>query len=194
MRTLLILSILFGSRLLFGQTANPPVMKEDTMSSHDYLQIPFRTMQGDSTDLAALNGKVVLIVNVASKCGSTPQYEGLEALYRKYKDRGFVILGFPANNFKQQEPGTDEEILAFCRANYGVTFPVLSKISVAGDDRHPLYAYLTESSPQPGPITWNFNKFLLDRAGHVAARFDTKIQPDDPQLVAKLEALLAAPQ
>jgi glutathione peroxidase len=160
----------------------------------NYLDIPFETISGDTTDLAAYHGKVILIVNVASKCGFTPQYKGLEALYRKYKDRGFVILGFPANNFKQQEPGTNAEILTFCKANYDVTFPLMSKISVKGEDQHPLYTYLTKDSPAPGEITWNFNKFLVDRNGAVITRFDSKVTPEDPQLVAAVERLLKEQQ
>ncbi len=165
-----------------------------TVAKADYLHIPFRTITGDTTNLAAYKGNVILLVNVASKCGHTPQYAGLESLYRKYKDRGFVILGFPANNFKQQEPGTDAEILNFCKTTYDVTFPLMSKISVEGPDQHPLYTYLTTQSPQPGKITWNFNKFLLDRNGRVVARFDTKVEPDDPQLVSKIEKFLTEAQ
>ena len=156
----------------------------------DYLHIPFRTISGDSTLLADFAGRVVLLVNTASKCGYTPQYAGLEALYERYKERDLVVIGFPANDFRQQEPGTNAEILEFCRANYGVTFPMMEKISVKGAAQHPLYRYLTEESPFPGEITWNFNKFLLSREGRVAARFDTKIKPDDPAIIAAIEALL----
>jgi glutathione peroxidase len=156
----------------------------------DYLHVPLKTITGDTTNLAADAGKVVLLVNVASKCGNTPQYAGLEKLYKTYHDRGFVIIGFPANDFKQQEPGTDKEILAFCTATYGVTFPMMSKIVVKGDGQNPLYTYLTTDSPFPGAITWNFNKFLLDQNGTVVARFDTKVQPEDSQITSKIESLL----
>ena len=166
----------------------------NTQTSGSYLTIPFKTITGDTTDLAAYRGKVVLLVNVASKCGHTPQYAGLEAMYRKYKDRGLVILGFPANNFGEQEPGTDAEILTFCKTTYDVTFPMMSKISVKGDTQHPLYTYLTKQSPVPGEITWNFNKFLLDRNGHVIARWDQKTEPNDPKLVAVVEKLLTEAQ
>ncbi|RPH93617.1 glutathione peroxidase [candidate division KSB1 bacterium] len=153
--------------------------------------MPLKTIAGDTTNLGAYSGKVVLIVNTASKCGFTPQYAGLEKLYEQYKDSGFVIIGFPANNFLRQEPGTDSEILSFCQSNYGVTFPMMSKISVKGKDQHPLYTYLTKDSPQPGTITWNFNKFLLDRQGNVVARYNSKVKPDDKELVAEIEKLLA---
>lgn len=150
-------------------------------------------MDGNPTTLERFKGKVLLVVNTASKCGFTPQYEGLEALYKKYKDRGFEILGFPANNFLRQEPGTDEEIKAFCRLNYGVTFPMFSKISVKGKDRHPLYGWLTGHPEHGGGISWNFNKFLIDREGRVAARFGSRTKPDDPELMEAVERELAKP-
>ncbi len=156
-------------------------------------QFSVDTIQGKPQSLGAYNDKVVLIVNVASKCGHTPQYEGLERIYRTYRERGFVILGFPANNFLGQEPGTNEEIAAFCSTKYNVTFPLFSKISVKGKDIHPLYAWLTSQEAHPdsgGPITWNFNKFLVDRTGRVVERFDTKVKPDDPRLVQAIERLL----
>jgi glutathione peroxidase len=159
----------------------------------EYLQIPFKTITGDTTNLAAYAGKVVLIVNTASKCGFTPQYAGLEKLYEQYRDSGLVIIGFPANNFLWQEPGTDKEIQTFCSTEYGVTFPMMSKISVKGKDQVPLYEYLTKRSPLPGEISWNFNKFLLDRSGNVVARYGSKTTPDDPELVGKIEELLAKP-
>jgi glutathione peroxidase len=170
-------------------TPAPPESTVVSMKT-DYLHIPLRTISGDTTKLADFSGKVILLVNTASKCGFTPQYAGLEALYRKYKDRGMVVIGFPANDFKQQEPGTNAEILEFCRENYGVTFPMMAKISVKGETQHPLYRYLTQESPFPGEITWNFNKFLLDRTGGVAARFETKMKPDDAAIIAEVEKLL----
>ena len=154
------------------------------------MNIPFQTITGDSASLSDYAGKVILIVNVASKCGYTPQYAGLEELYRTYKDSGFVILGFPANNFKNQEPGTNEEILKFCKSKFGVTFPMMAKISVKGEDKHPLYVELTEKSKFPGDITWNFNKFLLDRKGNVVARFDSPVEPMSDELVGHIKELL----
>ena len=139
-----------------------------------------KDIDGTERLLSEFAGKVVLIVNVASKCGFTPQYKGLEALYQRYKERGFVILGFPANDFLRQEPATDAEIKSFCSLTYGVTFPMFARISVKGKDIHPLYAFLTDKETNPrfaGKITWNFNKFLVDRSGNVVGRFDSK---DDP--------------
>ncbi len=157
---------------------------------NNLMNIPFQTITGDSASLSDYAGKVILIVNVASKCGYTPQYAGLEELYRTYKDSGFVILGFPANNFKNQEPGTNEEILKFCKSKFGVTFPMMAKISVKGEDKHPLYVELTEKSKFPGDITWNFNKFLLDRKGNVVARFDSPVEPMSDELVGHIKKLL----
>ncbi|MBM4108616.1 MAG: glutathione peroxidase [Phycisphaerae bacterium] len=149
-------------------------------------------IDGGSLDLATLKGKVVLIVNVASQCGLTPQYEALQALYEAKKDAGLVVLGVPANNFGGQEPGSDADIKSFCTGTYHVTFPMLSKVSVKGDDRHPLYAQLA-ALPEPlgGEPRWNFTKFLVDRTGRVMARFEPKTTPNDPALVAKVDELLA---
>ncbi|MGO8815354.1 MAG: glutathione peroxidase [Terriglobia bacterium] len=149
-------------------------------------------IDGDPTPLANYKGKVILLVNVASKCGFTPQYTALESLYEKYKDHGFVILGFPANNFGAQEPGTNAEIKRFCSTKYSVTFPMFSKISVKGDDTAPLYQYLTEKANPAvaGEIRWNFTKFLVDRNGHIVARFEPKTTPDSPEVVAEVEKLL----
>ncbi len=143
--------------------------------------------------LSKYRGKVVLVVNVASRCGYTPQYEGLQKVYMKYKDRGFVILGFPANNFMAQEPGTDEEIRTFCSAKYSVTFPIFSKISVKGDDIHPLYKFLTSKETNPdfgGDIKWNFNKFLVDKSGKIIARFEPKVTPESDQVIQAIEKAL----
>jgi len=137
-------------------------------------------IDGNQVELSKFKGKVLLIVNTASRCGYTPQYEGLQQLYSNYKDKGLVVLGFPANNFKGQEPGTDQEIKEFCTARYNVSFPMFSKISVAGADKHPLYELLTNKEKNPqfgGEITWNFNKFLIGKDGEVLARFESK---DDP--------------
>lgn len=149
-------------------------------------------IDGKPAPLAAYKGKVVLVVNVASRCGFTPQYAGLEATYRKYKDRGFVILGFPANNFREQEPGTNEEIASFCKLKYDVTFPLYAKVSVKGEDQTPLYRWLTtEANPElAGEVKWNFTKFLLDRNGKVVARFESRVKPEDPGFVEAIEKLL----
>jgi glutathione peroxidase len=148
-------------------------------------------IDGSPKDLADYQGKVVLIVNVASACGLTPQYQDLEALYKAKKNAGLIVLGFPANNFGSQEPGTNQEIAGFCSSTYGVTFPMFEKISVTGPDAHPLYKQL---SGQPAPIggepKWNFNKFIIDRSGRVVARFEPKVKPNDPELLAKVEELL----
>jgi len=153
-----------------------------------------KDIDGKDVRLDAFKGKALLLVNVASRCGMTPQYEGLEKLYKTYGGRGLVVLGFPANNFLGQEPGTNEEIKQFCSLKYNVTFPMFSKISVKGEDIHPLYDWLTgkETNPQfSGPITWNFNKFLIGRDGKVRARFGSRDKPDAPELIRALEAELA---
>ncbi|MEO8100800.1 MAG: glutathione peroxidase [Acidobacteriota bacterium] len=152
-------------------------------------------LNGTPTSLAAYKGKVMLIVNVASQCGYTYQYEGLQALYAKYKDRGLVVAGFPANNFGEQEPGSDAEIGAFCKSKYGVTFPMFSKISVAGKDKAPLYRFLTDKTANPktgGEIPWNFTKYLVDRNGKVLARFDAPVEPGSKELVGAIEGALRA--
>jgi glutathione peroxidase len=159
------------------------------------LDFTVKDIDGKETKLADFKGKVVLMVNVASKCGYTPQYEGLEKLYEKYKDQGFVIIGFPANNFKNQEPGSDEQIKQFCTSKYNVTFPMMSKISVKGDDKHEVYKFLTEQKTAgdfAGEITWNFNKFLIDRNGAIMARFETKTTPQDAGVSGAIEKALAA--
>ena len=152
-----------------------------------------KDIDGADRSLSEFAGKVLLIVNVASKCGFTPQYKGLEALYERYRDRGFEILGFPANNFLWQEPGTDADIKSFCGLRYGVTFPMFSKISVKGKDIHPLYAFLTGEETDPGfagKITWNFNKFLVDRAGKVVQRYDSKDEPMGDRIPPAVEESL----
>lgn len=157
------------------------------------LDFRMKRIDGQEQDLADYRGQVLLLVNVASKCGLTPQYEGLESLYEKNKDEGFAVLGFPANEFAGQEPGSDAEIAEFCRSTYGVKFPMFSKIVVKGPGIHPLYEHLTSlPAPLGGEIQWNFQKFLVDRKGQVVARFEPKTAPDDPALLARIEALLAA--
>jgi glutathione peroxidase len=156
------------------------------------LSFTMQRLDGSQQGLSDYKGKVVMLVNTASQCGLTPQYEGLEALYAKYRDRGFVVLGFPANNFAGQEPGNDVQIAAFCRSRYGIQFPMFSKISVKGQDIHPLYRNLTAlPDPLGGEVQWNFQKYLLDRRGSVVAKFSPQTKPEDPALVAKIEALLA---
>ncbi|MBN2365609.1 MAG: glutathione peroxidase [Calditrichaeota bacterium] len=150
-------------------------------------------IDGKEVSLSEYRGKVLLIVNVASKCGFTTQYEGLQELYSQYQDKGLVVLGFPANNFKNQEPGSNQEIQEFCTVNYGVTFPMFSKISVKGEDIHPLYRFLTSEETNPefaGEITWNFNKFLVDPAGKVVARFDSPDKPTSKKVVEAIQKQL----
>ena len=152
-----------------------------------------KSIDGQPVSLRSYRGKVLLVVNVASKCGYTPQYAGLEALYEKYKDRGLVIVGIPANNFAAQEPGTNAEIKTFCRNKYNVSFPMMSKVSVVGEDKAPLYAYLTDKSINPqigGDIKWNFTKFLFDRNGKPVERFEPAVTPDSPQVTAAIESAL----
>ena len=150
------------------------------------------SIDGNPTPLSTYKGKVILLVNVASRCGFTPQYSALESLYERYKDQGLVILGFPANNFGAQEPGTNAEIKTFCSTKYSVTFPMFSKVSVKGDDTTPLYQFLTQKADPAvaGEIKWNFTKFLVDRKGHVVARFEPAVTPDSAEVVAKVEKLL----
>jgi len=152
------------------------------------------SIEGQTTPLASFKGKVVLLVNVASRCGFTPQYAGLEALYEKYKDRGFVIVGIPANNFGAQEPGSNQEIKTFCTSKYHVTFPMMAKVSVKGTDITPLYAFLTDKAANPktgGEIGWNFTKFLIGQDGRVIARFDSEVEPDSKDLTSAIEKALA---
>jgi glutathione peroxidase len=150
-------------------------------------------LNGTPTPLAGFKGKVLLVVNVASQCGYTYQYEGLQALYVKYKDQGLVVAGFPANNFGAQEPGSNAEIGAFCKSKFGVTFPMFSKISVKGSDKAPLYQFLTDKNANPktgGEIPWNFTKYLVDRDGKVLARFDAPVKPESKELTSAIEAAL----
>lgn len=162
---------------------------DDVQGIHTFTM---KDIDGEDVALSAYQGQVLLVVNVASKCGFTRQYAGLEKLYNTYKDRGFAILGFPANNFMRQEPGTEAEIKSFCTLTYGVTFPMFSKISVKGKTIHPLYAFLTskEDSDHGGAITWNFNKFLIGKDGQVIGRFGSRTEPDAPELVAAIEKAL----
>jgi glutathione peroxidase len=175
--------------LLLAFTAALPGM----ISAASIFDYTMPSIDGAATPLSSYKGKVLLVVNVASKCGYTPQYAGLEALYEKYKDQGLVVLGFPANNFMQQEPGTNEEIKTFCSRKYNVSFPMFSKISVKGDDEDPLYRYLTDKAENPktgGDIKWNFTKFLVGRDGKIAARFEPGVEPGSAEVTAAVEKAL----
>jgi len=153
--------------------------------------IPLKDIGGKAATLKTYAGKVLLIVNVASECGNTPQYEELEALWRKYRDQGLVVLGFPSNDFGSQEPGTNEEIKRFCTSRYDVTFPLFEKIHVNGPEQHPLYTELTgEKAPMPGPVRWNFGKFLVGPDGMIAARFEPEVKPDSAEVIGAIEKLL----
>ncbi|MFA5834018.1 MAG: glutathione peroxidase [Bacteroidota bacterium] len=149
-----------------------------------------KTLEGKERSLADFKGKVVMIVNTASFCGYTPQYKDLEAVFKQYKDKGFVVIGFPANNFGKQEPGKDEDIATFCERNYGVSFPMFSKISVKGDDIHPLYKYLTTETQFKEEIAWNFTKFLVDKNGNVVSKFASKVKPTEKEVITKIDELL----
>jgi glutathione peroxidase len=158
-------------------------------------EIPLKTLSGEDASLAGHAGKALLVVNVASQCGLTPQYAQLEELQRTYGERGFSVLGFPCNQFLGQEPGTADEIATFCSVNYGVSFPLFEKIEVNGEDRHPLYAELTQAADaegHTGDIRWNFEKFLVSPSGEVVARFSPITTPDDPAVVGAIEANLPA--
>lgn len=177
------LSSLLIPSVLFAATVSAPSVYDFTLNSIDGVPTPF----------SSLKGKVVLLVNVASRCGYTPQYAGLESLYEQHKDQGFVIVGIPANNFMSQEPGTNAEIKTFCKSKYDVKFPIMAKVSVKGDDKTPLYQYLTSKQQNPktgGDIQWNFTKFLIGRDGQILARFEPAVRPADPALVSALQSAL----
>ena len=157
------------------------------MAADNIYEFTMQSIDGQPTPLSSYKGKVVLAVNVASQCGYTPQYAGLEALYQKYKSKGLVIVGFPANNFGAQEPGTNDEIKAFCDRKYHVTFPMFSKISVKGSDQAPLYQYLTQKG---GEVKWNFAKFLVGKNGQVIRKFDSAVEPNSEELTKAIEAAL----
>jgi len=155
--------------------------------------VPLKTLKGEPTTLAAYKGKALMLVNVASKCGNTPQYTALEALQKKYEPKGFTVVGFPCNQFGKQEPGTAEEIATFCATNYGITFPIMEKIEVNGDNRHPIYKALTQiadSGGHSGDIRWNFEKFVLSADGKSITRFAPATKPDDPAVIATVENAL----
>jgi glutathione peroxidase len=177
--------------VLLGAALLAQVAFAEKMSS--LYEIPLKDIRGGAMTLKPHAGKVLLVVNVASQCGYTGQYAGLEALYQKYKDRGLVVLGVPCNQFGGQEPDGEAAILQFCQSNYGVTFPLTSKVDVKGAKQHPLFAALTgRDSPVPGPIRWNFEKILVGRDGKVLKRFDSGTEPDAGELTSAIEAALAA--
>jgi glutathione peroxidase len=171
------------------RSAIPLLIPAMLMAASSVHEFSLTTIDGKPAPLSAYKGKVLMLVNVASKCGYTPQYTGLQALYDKYKDRGLVIVGVPANNFGGQEPGSNEEIKTFCTRNYNVTFPMMSKVSVKGEDKSPLYSYLTGNTGSD--VKWNFTKFLIDKNGKIINRFESKVTPDSPEMIAAIENALA---
>ncbi len=184
-------SVLLCAASLCGCGSADPV-KEEPMKS--VYEIKVESIGGEGGTLAPYRGKVLLIVNTASRCGFTKQYAGLQQLYAEYKEKGLVILGFPSNDFMRQEPGSNEQIKEFCAVNYGVEFPMFAKVAVKGREQHPLYAWLTSETTNPlfaGSISWNFNKFLVSREGRVIGRFGSRTEPQDATLVAAVKAALA---
>ncbi len=182
--------LFFLSLIAFGKNSKNYIEEgEQPMNIYD---ISVKDMSGSEVPLSKYEGKVLLIVNVASKCGYTPQYEGLETLYKKYHDKGFEILAFPCNDFGNQEPGTNEEIKEFCTTTYGVSFPLFDKIKVLGENREPLYDKLINNpTTEQGDVNWNFEKFLIDKKGEITARFRTKVEPMSDEIVNALERELA---
>jgi len=181
-------------RYLLLLTAALSLFAQENSPMPSLYDFTVRDIHEEPVPLSRFRGRVLLIVNTASRCGFTPQYAGLEALYRRYKDQGFEVLAFPANNFLNQEPGSNEEIRAFCTSRFQITFPLFAKISVKGKDIHPLYAFLTSPETNPehaGPISWNFNKFLIGRNGVVRARFGSRTAPDHPSLITAIEMALS---
>lgn len=179
--------VFFLSSQLQAQTSKTKVSKTDkVMTKETIYQFKVQDLSGDPFDFASLKGKKILIVNTASKCGLTPQYKDLEAVYKEYKDKGFVIVGFPANNFASQEPGTNKEIETFCQQNYGVTFPMMDKVSVKGDDMCEVYKFLTQKSKnglQDSEVEWNFQKYLINEKGELAKVIKPRTLPTDPEVI-----------
>jgi glutathione peroxidase len=191
---LLALALVGATSARSDSDANTRSVSRDTAAGAGFLlDLEARRLGGGVEKLDRYRGQVLLVVNTASRCGNTPQYEGLETLYERYRDQGFTILGFPSNDFAGQEPGSDAQIADFCRANYGVEFPMFSKVKVKGPDAHPVYRYLT-SLPEPigGPVQWNFQKYLVDREGVVVVRYAPGVKPEAADLVAEIERLLDA--
>jgi glutathione peroxidase len=176
---------------IFSLFAQPAYAEPGVESDPRLYTFVMQTIDGEQKSLGDYKGKVLLLVNVASLCGYTPQYADLQEMYDRFRGRGFEILAFPANNFAGQEPGTDEEIKEFCNTRYSVAFPLFSKISVKGDDQHPLYQYITQESPVKGEIRWNFQKYLVDRRGNIVAMFPTRMKPTDKAVLEKIEELLS---
>ena len=184
----------WGTTLLLAGAVAACVASAQADEPANALNFKVKSIDGKEIDLSQYRGKVLLVVNVASECGLTPQYEGLEALQKKYADKGFTVLGFPCNQFGKQEPGTDAEISEFCQTNYKVTFPMFSKIEVNGENAAPLYKHLTSLDAKPkgkGQVAWNFEKFVIGKKGEVIARFAPKTEPDAPELIAAIEGELA---
>ncbi|HTY37780.1 MAG TPA: glutathione peroxidase [Bacteroidota bacterium] len=180
------------SLLMFLSSVSVSQTKEQTpVARKSIYDFTMKTIDGKDKSLVDYKGDVVLVVNVASECGYTPQYKDLEEVFEKYKSKGFRILAFPANNFGGQEPGTDSEIKSFCESKYNVTFDMFSKISVKGDDQHALYQYITKESQFPGDVKWNFQKYLVDRQGNIVAMFPSRVKPTDKSFIEKLEFLLS---
>jgi glutathione peroxidase len=180
MKLMALLAALLGATMTFA--AEPKLY-----------DVPLKDIDGKDTSLKAYKGKVLLLVNVASKCGNTPQYAGLEKLQQKYKDQGFTVLGFPCNDFGAQEPGSNEDIKEFCSSKYAVTFPMFDKVHVKGAEQHPLYKELSgKDAPFPGDVKWNFGKFLVGRDGKIIKRFEPGVKPEAPQVAEAIEAALAA--
>jgi glutathione peroxidase len=180
---------LAASSLLFAE----PPSTQPSSSVPPVLNFTMKRLDGGDQPLSKYAGKVLLMVNTASKCGFTKQYEALEALNKKYASQGLAVLGFPSNDFKNQEPGTDQQIAEFCKATYGVSFDMFSKVDVKGDTQAPLYALLTSKAPETGEVKWNFEKFLIGRDGSIVARFRSAVTPDNPAMVKAIEAELAKP-
>ncbi|MEW6542148.1 MAG: glutathione peroxidase [Nitrospirota bacterium] len=191
----LALGLLWGCNPGYSLAGEPPgpaaadkggarLMAAQTGSVYDFA---LNDIDGKPVPLGQFRGKVLLLVNTASFCGNTPQYADLQSMYERYRERGLEILAFPANNFGRQEPGTNEEIKSFCYTRYSLTFPLFSKISVAGVDKHPLYRYLTEQSPFPGEVEWNFQKYLVDRSGRIVARYAPRTKPLSAEIVQDVE-------
>jgi len=186
------IALFVGGAFFYRRAASGKKIATDGVVESIY-DVEARDIDGQLVSLDQYRGKTLLIVNVASKCRFTPQYEGLQRLYDKYQSRGLVVLGFPANNFAWREPGTDAEIKEFCTSKYNVTFPIFSKISVAGDDIHPLYRYLTDETANPqlgGKVTWNFNKYLVAPDGRPVAHFASDLVPESPEIVGAIESVL----
>lgn len=190
--------ILYGMTTLAGDQGKvfagekqPKALGKAPESSAPLYKFELPDIDGHPIGLQTFKGKVLLIVNTASMCGNTPQYAGLQEMYDRYRDRGFEVLAFPANDFGQQEPGTNEEIKGFCYTKYSISFPLFSKISVTGTSQHPLYQYLTTQSPFPGRVTWNFQKYLVDRSGQVIGKYDPGMNPLSQPIIGDLEKALA---